>query len=116
MLARAARSSALRAVRAPAVRRGMCTAAEEAVEELAPMSIKKPEVQGFVICTVATYIGALRWQSCDRALAKEMAAKAAAHAEAHPEPVAEVSAPRTLRLPQPLGRSPPSPPYLPDAS
>eukprot|EP00966_Prymnesium_polylepis_P116865 2700352-Prymnesium_polylepis.1 len=86
MLARAARSQALRAVRAPAVRRGMCTAAE-AAEELAPMSIKKPEVQGFLMCSLATYIGALRWQSLDRKMAVEALKAKEAHAAEAPAPV-----------------------------
>ena len=87
---RAARSSALRAARAPAVRRGMCTAVE-AAEELSPMSIQKPEVQGFLLCTAAMYIGAVRWISKDKALAKLAAEKAAAHKAAHPPAVEAVA-------------------------
>jgi len=88
MLARAARSQALRAVRAPVVRRGMCTAVE-ATETIGPMSIKKQEVQLFVASAVVLYGGALRWQSIDRSMAKEAAAKKAAHDEAHPPAVVE---------------------------
>lgn len=87
MFARAARNQALRVMRTPSIRRTMCTAAES--EKLSPLSLKKPEVQGFIACSVAIYIGALRWQSIDRKMAKQAAEQASHHhaEKAHHEEV-----------------------------
>lgn len=80
MLARAARTQVLRVARAPALRRAMSTVAEG--ETLSPMSIKHPEVQGAIACTIAIYIGAFRWNYLDRQMEKADAAKATHHAHA----------------------------------
>jgi len=80
---------ALRSVRAPrgagSVRR-MCTAVAEPAEEAASaFSLKDPSVNGFVFCTVMTYLGAYRWIKKDDKMAAAAAAKAEATAAAKAE-------------------------------
>ncbi|KAL1528955.1 hypothetical protein AB1Y20_010277 [Prymnesium parvum] len=87
MLLRAVRSNALRTLRTPAARRGMCTAA---AEPLHPLSLKHSSNQVALASTAAVYIGVFRWQYYDRKLAAELAAH---KAEAHPEPAEEEAAP-----------------------
>ena len=98
MFARVARSQAVRTLRTPAVRRGMCTAVEEATETLHPMSYKKPENAMYYLSGFLMYVFAIRWQGIDKKMALEAAEKAAAHA---PEPVAEV---RVLSCPSAIVR------------
>lgn len=69
--------------------RRMCTAvAEEAPP--GPFSLKDPTFQGVLGAFACTYIAVIRWQSKDKALAKEIAAHKAAK-EAAAEPVADLS-------------------------
>ena len=80
---RSIRSAPSAALRSGAMRR-MCTAVVEEAEAAGPFSPSKPHNQMmYAICGV-TYLFALKWQSADRKLAKEIAAFKAEQAEAAP--------------------------------
>ena len=94
MLLRASRSlSGLRSTARLGARRMMCTVAEEAPP--GPFAISEPHNQKMYAMIFTTYLFALKWQSADRSLAREIAEHKAAHAPAEPaaaEPEAAVAA------------------------
>jgi len=109
MLLRAARTTVRTASRASlrsGAGRRMCTAvAEEAEAAASPFSISEPHNQMMYAIAGVTYLFALKWQSADRKLAKEIAEHKAAHAPAE-EDAAVVATIETTSAAAPAAVSP----------
>ena len=84
----------------------MCTAAAEAEAAApSPFAISEPHNAAFYLSAALAYVFALRWQSKDRALAKEIAAAKEAYAKEHPAPAEPAAAPAAAAAAAPTATS-----------